>query len=330
LAEQQGAGVQPRAGLLPEQNLPRGAAAFLKEQGITLPADCPPRIIAEVVRLVSLIWLDGKIIAREKFFIDPSDEGLLLGRGLWECTRTRGGVPWLWPLHIERLLRTAALLEIEVAPARLPGSEQVTDFVRALTSMDVVLRLNVTAGRRGKPGSGIVWMSAMLPPAPRPSVRLRSCRSPVPKGQPYLAWKTFHYGSRLRAGQEAQRAGFGGALLLDADGNLLEAAHANIFVRLEAGWATPRVDGGELLPGTVRQHLLTNAPLPIREQAIPHATLGEVREVFISNSNVGILPVVQIDDRSFPIGSETLQLLRWLGPAGRETLQLHETVRTNS
>jgi branched-subunit amino acid aminotransferase/4-amino-4-deoxychorismate lyase len=296
----------------------------LKEHGIALPADCPPRIVAEVVRIVSLLWLNGKVVPRDRFFIDPSDEGLLFARGLWECTRIYGGVPWLWPLHIERLLRTAALLEIDVGPERLPDSKQVADFVRGLTSMDVLVRLNVTAGKRGKPGSGIVWMTAALPPAPLSSIRLQSARTPVLKGQPYLSWKTFQYGSRLLAGQQAQRAGFDSALLVDPEGNLLEAAHANIFIRLQSGWATPAAEDGGLLPGTVRQHLLANAPLPIREQPIPCALLSEVSEAFISNSNVGIVPVVQIDDQSFPIGSETVQLLRWLHPAGRETLQLLE------
>jgi branched-subunit amino acid aminotransferase/4-amino-4-deoxychorismate lyase len=160
----------------------------------------------------------------------------------------------------------------------------------------------------------MVWMTAVLPPAPISSIRLQSCQSPVPKGQPYLAWKTFQYGSRLRAGQQARRAGFDNALLLDAEGNLLEAAHANIFVRLRDGWATPTADGEELLPGTVRQHLLANAPVPVREQAIPYALLGEAHEVFLTNSNVGIVPVVQIDEHTFPIGSETQHLIRWLQP----------------
>jgi branched-subunit amino acid aminotransferase/4-amino-4-deoxychorismate lyase len=295
-----------------KDRLLRNPAAVLAERGISLPADLPAHIIHEVVRMAFLLWVNGKIVPLEKFHIDPADEGLLFGRGVWECTRTYGGIPWLWPLHIDRLLRTAALLEINVAPERLPDSKQVGEYVRGLTVMEVVVRLNVTAGRPGK--AGMVWMTAVLPPAPMTSIRLQSCQSPVLKGQPYLTWKTFQYGSRLRAGQQARRAGFDNALLLDTEGNLLEAAHANIFVRLRDGWATPAAAGEELLPGTVRQHLLAKAPVPVREQPIPYALLGEVREVFLTNSNVGIVPVAQIDEYSFPIGSETRNLIRWLEP----------------
>ena len=117
----------------------------------------------------------------------------------------------------------------------------------------------------------------------------------------------------LQAGRQASQAGFDSALMLDPQDNLLEAAHANIFVRLPTGWATPPLVSGLLLPGTVRQYLLEHAPLPIAEQTIPYSALAEVREAFVTNSNVGIVPVSQIDERTFAIGNETKSLLQWLG-----------------
>jgi branched-subunit amino acid aminotransferase/4-amino-4-deoxychorismate lyase len=294
-----------------KQQLLTDPAAVLKDRGLTVPADLPLPIVHEFVRVAYLLWVEGRIVPLDQFYIDPSDEGLLFGRGVWESTRTIGGTPWLWPLHLARLRRTAELLYIDVAPERLPDSEQVSEYVRALTGQDVVVRLNVTAGRPGK--TGLVWMKAAAQPYPAAALRLRTCRSPVQKGEAYLTWKTFQYATRLRIGQQAGQGGFDTALLLDAEGNLLEAAHANLFVRLPEGWATPTADGG-LLPGTVRQYLLERSPLPIREQTIPHTLLGRVLEAFVTNSNVGIVPVTQIDGYVFPIGSETRNLIRWLEP----------------
>ena len=294
-----------------KQQLLSDPFAVLADRGINVPPDLPLSIVHEFARVAFLLWVEGKVLPLDQFYIDPSDEGLLFGRGAWESTRTIGGVPWLWPLHIDRLRYTANLLSIEVAPERLPDSKQVTEYVRGLTGQDVVIRLNVTAGRPGK--TGIVWMSAWLRPAPVSSVRLRTCQSPVQKGQAYLTLKTFHYATRLRIGQQAAQSGFDTALLLDAEGNLLEASHANIFVRLPDGWATPKADGG-FLPGTVRQYLLERSPLPIREQTIPQALLSEVQEAFVTNSNVGIVPVTQIDKQTLPIGSDTQNLSRWLEP----------------
>jgi branched-subunit amino acid aminotransferase/4-amino-4-deoxychorismate lyase len=293
------------------QQLLTDPAAVLVDRGVNVPADLPLPIIHEFTRVVSLLWVEGAVLPFDQFYIDPSDEGLLFGRGAWESTRTAGGVPWLWDMHLDRLRRTAEILRISLAPERLPGSKQVCDYVRALTAQDVIVRLNVSAGRPGK--TGLVWMSAAPLPCAYASVRLRTCRNPVQKGQAYLMLKTFQYATRLRIGQEAAQAGFDTALLLDADDNLLEASHANLFVRLPDGWATPAADGG-LLPGTVRQYLLSHSPLPIREQTIHSALLGSVQEAFVTNSNVGIVPVTQIDSRAFPVGEETDRLMRWLEP----------------
>ena len=135
-----------------KQRLLADPFVVLREQGINVPNNLPLKIVHEVVRIVFLLWVEGKIVPRDRFHIDPNDEGLLFGRGLWESTQTVGGVPWLWDLHLDRLRRTAALLEIDVPLERLPDSKQVSDYVRSLCGTDVLIRLNVTAGRPGKPG----------------------------------------------------------------------------------------------------------------------------------------------------------------------------------
>jgi branched-subunit amino acid aminotransferase/4-amino-4-deoxychorismate lyase len=275
------------------------------------PPGLPLTVADEIVRIVWLLWVDGRIVPRHEFHIDPNDEGLLFGRGVWESTRTIAGVPWLWQEHLDRLQKTAKILEFSVDAARLPTVRQVHEYVRTLTAMDVVIRLNATAGRIGRPG--LIWMACALPPAPMPSIRLRTAPTPVAEGHPEMAWKTFQYHRRLRVGGEAGN-GFDSALLLDRAGNLLEAAHANVFVRLPDGWATPSIDEGLFLPGIVRQQLLKASPLPIQERTIPRSLLGEIQEGFLTNSSVGIVPISQIDERPIPTGRETRELAKWLLP----------------
>ena len=286
-------------------------AQVLRDRGVNPPADLPADVLHEFVRVAHLLWVDGDVVPLDRFRIDPADEGLLFGRGAWESTKTIAGRPWLWPLHLDRLHQTCGLLNIDLDPARLPTDQQVHDYVRGLTGQDVVVRLNVSAGRPGWPG--VVWMSAAPLPYPSTSFRLRTCRSPVQKGQAYLTLKTFQYATRLRISQQAAEAGFDTALLLDADDNLLEASHANVFVRLPDGWVTPVADGG-FLPGTVRQHLLQHSPLPVREAVVPFAALSRASEAFVTNSNAGIVPVTLVDGLTYPVGPETQHLMRWLAP----------------
>jgi branched-subunit amino acid aminotransferase/4-amino-4-deoxychorismate lyase len=219
----------------------------------------------------------------------------------------------MWNLHLERMINTAKLLGIDLTPDRLPGERLVFEFVRTVTGSDVVVRLNASAGRPGKPG--YVWMTCSPLPPPIESFRLKTARNPVTQPSPYLIGKTFHYAARMYAAKPAWQAGFDSLLWLDANDNLLESAHANVFVRLPEGWVTPSVESGLVLPGTVRHYLVNGkTPFPIREATVPLSRLSEAKELFLTNGNVGIVPVVAVDERTFPVGDETKQLAQWLLP----------------
>ena len=303
-------------------------ASVLRDRGVNPPAELPLAILHDFIRVTHLLWVDGKTVPVDRFQIDPSDEGLLFGRGAWESTRTINGLPWLWPLHLDRLVETAKHLHFALDAKRLPDAQIVRDYVRSLSAtQDVVIRLNVTAGAPGKPGA--IWMSAAPQPKPPGPLKLLTRRSPVEKGDPYLTLKTFQYASRLRIGQEAAAQGYHSALMVDAEGNLQEASHANLFVRLADGWATPIADGG-FLPGTVRRHLLDHSPIPIAQKKIPLTALGEFRELFVSNSGVGIVPVIQVDKNTFPLGSETKQIMDWLQPPATSGTQYRFVERTTT
>lgn len=286
-------------------------AAVLRDRGLNTGPDIPPEIVHDFLRVTHLLWVDGQIQSIEDFHIDPSDEGLLFGRGVWESTRTVNGSPWLWPLHLDRIRQSAQVLGINVDPSRYPSTEQVSAYVKGLSPHDVVIRLNASAGRPGAPGK--VWMSA-APMQPHPvAMRLRTHVQPVLKGQPYLLLKTFQYATRLRINQSVADANFDSALMLDPEHNVLEAAHANIFLKFADGWVTPKADGG-FLPGTIRHVLLDQKPLPFREAVVPASTLDQVQEAFCTNSNVGIVPVTRIDNIQLAVGNDTKALMKWLEP----------------
>jgi 4-amino-4-deoxychorismate lyase len=288
-------------------------AGVLKERGTAVADGFPTAAIYDLLRMQMIVWQDGRLVPADRFTIDPFDEGLLLGRGVWDSARTFGGHPWMWNLHLERMANTAKLLGMDLTADRLPGERMIFEFVRTLTSSDVVVRLNASAGRPGKPGS--VWMSCSPLPPPIASFRLKTARNPVTQPSPYLIGKTFHYAARMYAAKPAWQAGFDSLLWLDANDNLLESAHANVFVRLPEGWVTPSAESGLFLPGTVRHYLVKGEPpFPIREATVPRSRLDDATELFLTNGNVGIVPVVAVDERTYPVGEETRQFAQWLLP----------------
>jgi para-aminobenzoate synthetase / 4-amino-4-deoxychorismate lyase len=80
-------------------------------------------------------------------------------------------------------------------------------------------------------------------------------------------------------------------LLVDLDGEVLEAAHANVWIVEGDVLITPPLDG-RLLPGTVRGWLLAEPPagLEAREEPIPLDRLAASDEILLTSSIRGLHP----------------------------------------
>jgi branched-subunit amino acid aminotransferase/4-amino-4-deoxychorismate lyase len=81
--------------------------------------------------------------------------------------------------------------------------------------------------------------------------------------------------------------------VIDADGAVLEASRANLFLVTGGVVVTPRADG-RLLPGVTRRRVLdlaVEAGLEVREAIVTLGDLAAADEVFLTGSVRGIEPV---------------------------------------
>jgi para-aminobenzoate synthetase/4-amino-4-deoxychorismate lyase len=80
-------------------------------------------------------------------------------------------------------------------------------------------------------------------------------------------------------------------LLVDLDRDVLEAAHANVWIREGSTLVTPPLDG-RLLPGTVRARLLADPPAgyTAREEPITLERAAAADELLLSSSLRGLHP----------------------------------------
>jgi para-aminobenzoate synthetase / 4-amino-4-deoxychorismate lyase len=87
-------------------------------------------------------------------------------------------------------------------------------------------------------------------------------------------------------------------LLVDLDGHVLEAAHANVWVREGTTLVTPPLDG-RILPGTVRARVLADSPAghSAREEPVTLERLAAADEVLLSSSLRGLHPATLADVR---------------------------------
>jgi para-aminobenzoate synthetase / 4-amino-4-deoxychorismate lyase len=100
-------------------------------------------------------------------------------------------------------------------------------------------------------------------------------------------------------------------LLLDLDGEVLEAATANVWILEQDSLVTPPLDGRQL-PGSVRARLLSSPPegLAAREEAITLERLAAADEVWLSSSVKRLRPAAIAGHRpAFSVGARALAAL---------------------
>ena len=111
---------------------------------------------------------------------------------------------------------------------------------------------------------------------------------------------------------ELERRLGGVPLLVDHDGQVLEAAFANVWVAEGETLVTPPLDGRQL-PGTVRAALLSAARdgFEVREEAVTLERLARADEILLSSSIRGVYPGTLAGRRAarFEIGARLLAAL---------------------
>src|SRR3984957_5998004 len=65
-----------------------------------------------------LIWLNGELVPRERAVVSVFDAGFVLGDGVWEGLRVRGGHPAFLERHLDRLFEGATAIMLDIGRSR--------------------------------------------------------------------------------------------------------------------------------------------------------------------------------------------------------------------
>jgi D-amino acid aminotransferase len=262
-----------------------------------------------------LVLVNGRRVDESAAVIRVSDRGFLFGDAIFESMRACGGTVFRLGRHLDRLERSAALVEFAGLPARADLAAEVGDVLAANGLVDARLRLTISRGA-GRPGDYV----GVEGPPPRvlsatpyaglersvvdAGVRVAiSSRRALPAECLDPAVKSTSRIMSVLARREAQQRGAYEALLLDAEGGLTEGTASNVFVVENGVVRTPSADGGAL-PGVTRGAVIEAAAaagLAVVEGPLPATLLERATEVFLTNTSWEVLPVVEVDGR--PIGA---------------------------
>jgi aminodeoxychorismate lyase len=273
-----------------------------------------------------LVFLNGQFLPEAQAVVPVSDRGFLLGDGLFETMRVVHGRPFRLAQHLERLARGAEFLKI-----KLPFTpEELDKFAGQLIEQnqmpEAILRLTLTRGpgERGyaPDGNGKPTIVMTLHPAPllKNSVKwsLLTSSFRIPAGDPLAAFKTTSKILHIMARAEAVERGADEALILNTNGEAVEAASGNLFwVRGDTVCTVPVECGA--LPGVTRAvalEICQSLGLRTGGRAIKPVALKNSGGIFITQSVFGIVPVAEFDGK--PVAPSPL--VRQIARAYREML----------
>lgn len=265
-------------------------------------------------------WYNGALTINPT--ICGSDRGFLYGDGVFETILVREGRPVFLPAHLARLGQGAAALGIVLPYSERALAEAVTAVVRQNGISTGAVRLTVSRGpgERGLASKGtmhptvLVTASAGLPyDATVYAKGLTAVLLPWPRNErsPLSRIKAISCAENVLGAMAAQRAGADEGIFLNTSGYLAEGTKTNLFVVKDGEILTPPVEAGAL-PGIVRAFVL--ASFPVRERMLAPEDLFAAEEAFLTNSLLGVAPLVRVDGR--PLGAG------WPGPVTGRVMEV--------
>jgi para-aminobenzoate synthetase / 4-amino-4-deoxychorismate lyase len=211
--------------------------------------------------------------------------------GVFETVLVRGGVPVDLRAHLARLERSVSTLYGMELP------DDLRTRVLAAAAGAPLQRLRIVAR-----SDGVELDSEPLAaePAPEPVVVAPAV---LPGGLGAHKWRDRRLVEELAERVDAV------PLIVDLDGDVLEAAYANVFVVEGTHLVTPPLDGRQL-PGTVRARVL--ALHPAREERLTLDRIAGADELLLASSIRGIHPARLPDgpDPRFQLGARLRAALR--------------------
>jgi branched-chain amino acid aminotransferase len=249
-------------------------------------------------------YVDGHFVPADQAMIPVDDLAVVRGIGVFDLLRTYAGKPLFLQEHVSRLFESARAINLS-----LPWSHETVCQV-ALETLgrnqleEANIRILVTGGSspdfmtpQGKPR--LIVLVTPLPRLPEWWYTRGIKAITISTERRIPGAKSIDYLPAAMALRAAQAQGAVEAIYVDRHGNALEGTTSNLFAVIKGTLVTP---GQGILSGITRQVVLEIArglcPIEIRD--LPLHELLHAQEAFITGTNKGMVPIVQIDDA--PIG----------------------------
>lgn len=194
---------------------------------------------AQTDRCVTIVTIDGDVVSPESPLLYADDLAALRGDGVFETLLVRDGGACLLTAHLQRLARSAQLLDLP-APDLAAWRHAVEVAVRNWAGGEGALRLIYSRGRESGGGPTAYAMITPLPEriggARRHGVsvltldRGLAVREPEPMPWLLAGAKTLSYAVNMAALRHAAARGADDVIFVSSDGYVLEGPRSSVVI----------------------------------------------------------------------------------------------------
>jgi branched-chain amino acid aminotransferase len=256
----------------------------------------------------NIYYVDGAFVPSTEAVIPVDDLALLRGYGVFDLLRTFRGTPLFLDAHIDRLVQSAEKIGLRIPWSKKELARIVIDTLgRNPHHEESNIRIVATGGSspdfmtpQGRPR--LIILVTPRPILPESwyeegvKVITVNTRRRIPGA------KSLDYLPATMALQRAKEKGAVEALYVGRNGTVSECTTSNLFAFFGDRLVTP---GKGILSGITRKVTLDVArnhfPVDIRSLSIEELLTAD--EVFITGTNKGMVPVIQVDDTPIASGA---------------------------
>ncbi|MEK6599463.1 MAG: aminotransferase class IV [Deltaproteobacteria bacterium] len=254
-----------------------------------------------------MVFLNGRFLPSNKAVVSIFDRGFIYGDGLFETMRSYNGMIFALDLHLKRLIDSARLIGIPIGQNRKYLTHHLDKLleINDLTSGNAYIKLIVTRGvdyGRLLPSGSLKPTLLIITKPIDTKMELYQQKGigaiflSNKRSLPYI--KSLNLLPAIVGLMEVKKMKMQEGIFTDGD-KILEGAVTNIFVSDGKGIKTPPIKDG-ILPGITRRIVIDMAKrlsIKITETSLTKNELLRSKEAFLTNSIIGIAPLLRIEDK---------------------------------
>jgi 4-amino-4-deoxychorismate lyase len=262
--------------------------------------------------------------------VSIDDRAFQYGDGLFETIAIRKGKPRLWDFHMDRLTEGCDRLGIAMPEAQtlrdwLGEALRSSDQLAAYCAAKIIISSGIARRGYGRKqltdAESFVGVFPTMPVAKgsyRDGVSTVICDTRLALFSVTAGLKTLNRLEQVLARSEPAVDGAFEGFTLDADDLLICGTMSNVFIVSNESIITPSLDRCGV-KGVMRRHTietLENGGTPVEIRNVSEAELLGCDEVFLSNSQFGVLPVQCCGDKVWPSHTVTHRVMAMMANNG--------------